>query len=182
MVGEMAEARRVAVLPKLALEFHRLGPTAVSMAVRNVGPGAALMIDVRLIWEPSHEAARIESRWRRNVVASGERFDFLPPGTLDGNINSLPADYRAVRLVGTMRDATGHEYSVDERFDDLADWRESLGEIHQRFVHEDVEKRLAEELHKKFKGSLSDLARGLREFSSVVAAAASEDEQSNEED
>jgi hypothetical protein len=52
MVKEMAATRELSILPKLALEFLRLGPTAMDVLVKNVGPGPALDIEVRLILEP----------------------------------------------------------------------------------------------------------------------------------
>ncbi len=94
MVGEMAKARRATIRPTLAIEFHRIGPTAITVAVRNVGPGAALDIDVRMIYVPARDSGElVERRWRRKVLMSGEQYDFFPPGALDGNLNALPATY-----------------------------------------------------------------------------------------
>jgi hypothetical protein len=47
MVGEMKKARDATILPKLALDLHALGPTVFDLAIKNVGPGAALDIDVQ---------------------------------------------------------------------------------------------------------------------------------------
>jgi hypothetical protein len=169
MVVEMRRTRGLVILPKLALDFHRLGPTTVTLAIKNVGPGAALGVDVKVVWEPLATGERTENRWRRNVLAPGEQADFMPPGTgLSGNIDSLPAKYRRVRLVGTMVDAAGVSHGVSEVFDELPEWREVLGDAHQRFVAADPEKRLAEALQKQFENPLKNLTAGAREVARAV--------------
>jgi len=169
MVGEMRKARNAAILPKLALEFHPLGSTAMTVVIKNVGPGAALDLDVRVVYDPVGEGHQPqEARWRRNILASGEQYDFLPPGGVNDNVNQLPATYKAVRLVGTMKDAAGATHDVDEAFDDLAEWRKVLGEAHQRFTYPDAEKRLAEELSKKFARPLKDVRTGLQDVARAV--------------
>jgi len=134
MAREMKRARDATILPKLALDFHRLGPTTMTLLVQNVGPGAALEVDVRAVWEPLADGDAVERRWRRNTLASGDQADFMPPGDLNDNLNSLPKTYRSVRLVGVMKDAAGTEHKVDDLFDDLAEWREILGKANQRWV------------------------------------------------
>lgn len=169
MVAEMRRARGLAILPKLALDFHRLGPTTVTLAIKNVGPGAALGVDVKVVWEPLAAGERTENRWRRNVLAPGEQADFMPPGVgLSGNIDSLPTKYRRVRLVGTMVDAAGEKHEVSEVFDELPEWREVLGDAHQRFVAADPERRLAEALHKQFETQLKALVAGAGEVVRAV--------------
>jgi hypothetical protein len=167
MVGEMRKTRELALLPKLALEFHHLAPAVVSLAVKNVGPGAALGIDVRVIYEPIGEAASEERRWRRNVLVSCEQHDFRPPGELNDNINALPEHYRMIRLVGSMRDAAGKAHDVDEVFENLADWREVLHASGQRYVAE-PERRLADALGKKLEGPLRTLAQRLQGITTAV--------------
>jgi hypothetical protein len=174
VVREMRRARKAAVAPKLALEFHRLGPTAMTVAIRNVGPGTAFSIDVRLIYEPIREdAGPDEQPWRHNLLMVGEQRDFMPPGELNDNLNGLPRTYRRIRLLGSVYDANGKRHGVDEAIPDLAAWREALGEARQRFVDANPERRQADELSKKLKvpldgiarqvGSLADEVRALRE-------------------
>jgi len=52
MVKEMERTRELSLLPRLALEFHRLGSATVTLSICNVGPGAALDVDVRMVYEP----------------------------------------------------------------------------------------------------------------------------------
>lgn len=171
MVKEMRRARDSALLPKLALDFHRLGPTVVTLAIKNVGPGAALDVDVSAVWDPIAGGESCGRRWRRSVLAPGEEVDFIPPGNgLNDNLNVLPASYERVRLVGTMKDAAGNGHMVAETFEDLAEWREVLGAARQRYVTEDSERRAAEELHKKFDRALRDLDQSIRKVATAIAA------------
>lgn len=169
MVAEMARTRELAVLPKLSIEFLRLGPTAVDVAIRNVGPGPALAIDVRLGFEARNGAPACteERRWRQNILAPGEQKDFLPPGALDGNLDTLPDRFERIRLIGTMRDATGKTHAIDEVFDDLAEWREVLRGARQRFVGL-PERELAQAFDKRFETPLRDLNRHLSEISAAL--------------
>jgi hypothetical protein len=161
MVKEMAKTRDLSVMPKLALEFHRLGPTAMDVAIRNVGPGTAIGVDVRLIFEPVGGGPVGERRWRHNILVPGEQRDFLPPGGLTDNVNTLPAAFQRIRLVGSMQDAVGTRHVVDEVLDDLPEWREVLRGAHQRWVAADPERRLAEEFAKKFERALSGLGQAV---------------------
>lgn len=164
MVQEMKHARDAALLPKLALDFHRLGPTAMTLAIRNVGPGAALDVDVTVTWEPLTEGSPPQQRWRRNVLAHGEQADFMPPGeTVNDSLNHLPMTYRRVLLDGTMKDAAGKEHTVAEVFEDLKEWRKVLGDAHQRYVIPDAEKRAADEFAKRFEPHLRGMQQALRE-------------------
>jgi hypothetical protein len=182
MVMEMKRARDSTILPKLALDFHRLGPTAMTLAIKNVGPGAALDVDVRVVWEPVGAGQAPEHRWRRNVFAPGEQSDFMPPGNgLNGNVDSLPAAYARVRLIGTMKDGAGNAHEVMEAFENLAEWREVLGGARQRYVTADPERRVAEELSKKFEQPLRDLRRSVDGIAAALAALAPEQPQDERE-
>jgi hypothetical protein len=160
MVKEMERTRELSLLPRLALEFHRLASATVTLAIRNVGPGAALDIDVRMVYEPAESSrGTVEHRWRRNLLVSGAQYDFIPPDGLNSNIDGLPATFRDIRLVGSMADATGKRHEVDEVFPDLPEWREVLEGAHQRYVADDPERRLAEALGKRLQGPIASVAR-----------------------
>jgi hypothetical protein len=152
MVNEMAKTRKLAVLPKLMVEFHRVGPAAALVAIKNVGPGAALDVDVTLVYDAAVGGDESpKQRWRRNILSSGEQFEFIPPGDLNDNINTIPLAYKEIRLTGEMTDATGARHIVNEFFADLPEWRAVLHEARQRWVAPDPERRLADELSKKMK-------------------------------
>ena len=173
MVKELSKTRELSVLPKLALEFLRLGPTAMDVLVKNVGLGPALEIDVRLIFEPlPNSETPVETpvedcRWRRNILAPGEQKDFFPPGDLNDNLNRLPREYKEIRLIGTMKDATGKTHVIDEAFSDLSGWRSTLGR--ERFVGL-PERELADALGKKLERPLGQLSRQLGAVAGAVHA------------
>jgi hypothetical protein len=156
MVREMASARRQAVFPRLVLGFHRLGPDVLTVAIKNAGLGAALGIDVRMIYERLDGSDQKEVRWRWPILTPGEQVDFMPPGVdLQGNLNSIPATYRAIRLEGSCADATGRTHRVEDEYSELSEWREVLGQAHARFTQPDPEKRWADAFYEKFKKVLT---------------------------
>jgi hypothetical protein len=160
MVAEMQRSRGLAILPKLAVEFHRLGPTAMTVAIKNVGPGAALAVDVRLMYDPlDHEQFGPQVRWRRSVLAPGEQSDFMPPGGVNDSVNTLPNTYRSIRLVGSMLDAAGNRHNVEERLENLREWRGLLHAAHERWVDPDRERRLAGELESASRPRLGSYGR-----------------------
>lgn len=158
MVSEMEKARRQALMPKLALSFRALSANIIVPSIKNVGAGAALSVDVQLIYEPVDDAPRVERRWRANVIPSGGQHDFVPDKDLRGELRP-PENYRALRLVGSMRDALGYSQGVDETFEDLPEW----WELKKRERYEQPpEKRFAEAFAKEFKELFKALADRLR--------------------
>jgi hypothetical protein len=164
VLEEMGAAREAAVLPKLALEFHRLGPTVVDLAIRSVGPGAALDIDVAVEWVPADEDAKAPTiRWRRNLLSPGEQVELFPPGDLNGNLDTLPTIYRDIRLRGSMEDVLGKSHTVDEAFGNITEWRDLLGDAHESWKPPEPERRLAEALGREFKSPLTGLGDAAKE-------------------
>jgi hypothetical protein len=81
MVGEMGKTRALAILPKLAVEFRHIGPNTMDVAVRNVGPGPVLAVDVELTFDPADAGAPPHARrYRQNLLVPGEQQVFAPPG------------------------------------------------------------------------------------------------------
>jgi hypothetical protein len=177
MVGEMRRAREIAVLPKLAVDLNFLGPLNAAVVVRSVGPGPALDIDVRLIYEPTDPNADPSERpWRRNLLASGEQLEFFSTGGANAtNIDSLSATHKAIALKGSMRDATGTEHIVDERFDDLAEWRQVLEAASLRMPSE-PDQRLARALGKELNSQAKTVAAALDRIGAQLSAFQSVDE------
>ena len=91
MVREMKHARDATILPKLALEFHRLGPNVVDLAIRNVGPGAAIEIDVRTEWVPTAEGATAPGATTTNglQIEAAEGLEGLPRHLFNDEIETL---------------------------------------------------------------------------------------------
>ena len=169
MVREMKHARDATILPKLALEFHRLGPNVVDLAISNVGPGAAIDIDVQTEWVPTTaDATAPGARWRRNLLSSGEQVELFPPGDLGGNLDSLPERFKEIRLRGTMVDAAGTAHNVDERFADLPEWRRILGDAHESWHPPEPERRAADAMYSKFERPLKDLTKATNEIARAL--------------
>lgn len=173
MAVEMRRSRETAILPRLALGFYRLGRTAISTEIRNVGPGAALSVDVELTYIPIDESAQSESRRvRYPLLASGHYVDLFPPGELNDNLNHIPATYKSITLRGSMFDAAGNELTVKEEFGDLAEWRKLLGDAKQRFVDPSAERRLAEAFASRFKTETKSATSDLSRISASASAIA----------
>ena len=172
-VTEMKAARDVTLLPKLALEFHRLGPNVVDLAIRNVGPGAALNIDVVVEWssvDPEAESPTV--RWRRNLMSPGEQVELFPPGDLNGNLDVLPTVYRDIKLRGTMEDAASKPYDVDEQFGNITEWRDLLGDAQESWHPPEAERRLADAFSREFKPPLKELSTAVKAVGETIAAQA----------
>jgi hypothetical protein len=167
---ETRKGRAEAIRPKLALEFHRLAPTVTTIAVRNVGPGVAFAVDVKIAFVPHEGDAASEQRWRANILESGAQGDFMPPGDLNDNLNGLPSMFREIRLSGTLKDTDGIEHAVQDEVVDLADWREALHDARQRFTQAEPERRLAEALEKPIKKASDDVGRRIDNLTRAVYA------------
>lgn len=117
LVCETERARLAAVLPVLAINIDWWGEYAF-VVLHNVGPGAALDVDVQLEFvadqkeEVYGDAFRL---WRTNVMPSGVRHRFSPPRNSSGQ--SMTADELAhvvntITLSGTVKDSLGMEHRV----------------------------------------------------------------------
>ena len=86
MAQEIAAARKVAVLPKLALDWTMVSPVLGFPTAKNVGPGPALDVDISVHFEPlpGNEGSEDVRRWTANVIAPDEEKQFLPPDTGTG--------------------------------------------------------------------------------------------------
>jgi hypothetical protein len=169
MVTEMGKTRALSILPKLAVEFEHIGPAVMDVAIKNVGPGPALAVDVELIFDPADQKAQLTiRRYRQNVLAPGEQQAFAPPGALDGNLDTLPRTYRAIRLTGSMKDASGQGHVVNETYDNLAEWRDLLHNANRLWSPPEPERRLADALSKKFEPPLRNLTAQVQGVASAV--------------
>jgi len=71
MVNEMRLAREASARPHLALCFEPLGPMNVMVGLINLGPGAALSIDLTIEFHPREGSAFVgqSRRWRGELLA-----------------------------------------------------------------------------------------------------------------
>lgn len=173
MVNEMRRSRETGILPKLAVRFHRLGPATVSTEISNVGPGAAIHVEVELTYVALGEGVTsVTQRLRYPLLVSGESFDLFPPGELNGNLNAIPEAFRSIALKGSMTDAAGLSHRVDEEFTDLAEWRELLGQSKQRYVDPDRERKLASAFKDKLNSEMQSTTKDLSKIARATSAIA----------
>ena len=154
-VAEMAEARRQAVMPKLAITLDPFGPTYSKVKLLNVGQGAALDINVELLFEVDGQGGYPGDRrhWRRHVVAPREAADFDVPDSPSGGLmdnEQLVKTFRRVRLTGQMKDVLGATHVVDETIDRLDEWLDMLNHSGQYIPHDWLEE-IAKTLRKMAK-------------------------------
>lgn len=150
MAQEMAAARRVAVLPKLALEWTMVSPVLGFPTVKNVGPGPALDVDISVHFDPlSDQKGEDVRRWTASVIVPGEDKQFLPTGGEGGGMmdtDALARTYSRIRLTGGYRDALGEAQIADDLLPDIAEWRRISKEAHGRWEEPDPAKRLSRDL------------------------------------
>jgi hypothetical protein len=150
MAQEMAAARRVAVMPKLALEWTMVSPVLGFPTVKNVGPGPALDVDISVHFEPlSEQNDEDVRRWTASVIVPGEEKQFLPTGGEGGGMmdtEALARTYSRIRLRGSYRDALGEAQIADDVLADIAEWRQISKEAHGRWEEPDPAKRLSRDL------------------------------------
>jgi hypothetical protein len=151
MVREMTATRKVAVLPKLALEWTMASPVLGFPTVKNVGPGPALDVDISVHFVPlpgKDDQAEVR-RWTASVITSGEEKQFLPPGASNGgsmDTEALAKTYSRIILTGSYRDALEESYEALYELTDIAEWRRVTNEAVARWEEPDQTKRLAKEL------------------------------------
>lgn len=169
MVAEMAQTRKLTVLPKLAIRFTRVGPMHALVAVKNVGPGAALDVRMTLTFvprDPSKQQPDVRA-WRINLMPPGDEHDFLPQD-LAGDV--IAATWERITISGAMKNALGETFTIDDAFDDLPEWKRLLENAQERWV--DVpEKRLASAFGEVLGRPTSPLGRTLREIVAAIRAA-----------
>jgi hypothetical protein len=147
-VEEMQAQRHAALLPRLALGLFAAGPEHVFIEIRNVGPGAALDVDLalRLI---KHDGDVETRRWPMSLMAPNdhEQVMYTPPG---GDrllkTDALAARFVRFEITGTMKDAADHEYPIAHQIDDLTAAIAARRNAYLRWEHPDAEHRLAKEL------------------------------------
>ncbi len=169
MLGEMRASREQAIRPKLALALRYHTPTFAAIAVKNVGPGAALEADLEFAFGPgAHgQQTREVKPWRTNLIASGEEHCFLPPAGPDGSaleVKGLAAAFEQIELTGTVRDALGTLHQVGDRFEDLPSFYER-NKAAQHVIREDETVRaLKEQVGEPIVEELRELRRVVEQF------------------
>jgi len=167
MVQEMRATRSLQVLPKLALQWHGVGPTVSFIRIVNVGPGPALNVDLKLRFVPHDQTNPIDERTlQSNLIAPGEHWDVIPGRNGVPDMERLAAQFDRIELSGSCEDALAEPHSVCDALSDIGRWREIQKDARVRWEDPNREKRLAEALDKKFGKALKDLSAAAQRLKS----------------
>ena len=130
---EMEEARLLQVRPHLTLEPVMIGPVYASLGVRNLGPGAARNVSLRIEFEPLGDVREFATP----VLVPGHVEQFILPEEIR-DLNGAQAAALIARAQGSMEDVYGTSFPIDLVFD-WAPWVEKLTEASRRSYHEPSE-------------------------------------------
>lgn len=148
MVGEMREARRLSVQPKLSLSIFMLGPTFGIPRLVNVGLGPALSVDTKIVFRRNGASGTEERTWKAPVMPPGEQHDFLPPDVQQiQSMEHFARLYSEARITGTMRSSIGDTIEVDETTGDLQEWLEMSAAV-SHVWEEEWTRKMPKELEK----------------------------------
>lgn len=122
MGKEMRATRRLSIQPQLVLDLTMISKMVAAIALTNIGAGAAVDVDLEIIFTASADGEDVKRGWRTRLILPGERHVFMPPLNADGHVPAF-ADfaqaYRAIRVVGSFRNRFGAEHELDEAVADV---------------------------------------------------------------
>jgi hypothetical protein len=127
---EMEEARRLGVRPHLTLEPVLVAPTYATLALRNLGPGAARNVTLQLEFEPVGDVREFSTP----VMPTGRAEQFLPPKSVN-DLDAARAAGMITRVTGSMEDLYGERLRVDLVFE-WAPWIDKLTKARRRTYEE----------------------------------------------
>ena len=129
IIFEMRVDRRRATKPDIRLDFkYREGGVAFPRIV-NAGPSAANELDLRFVLDRRGGDAEVVPV-RRPLLTLGDDITIVLPGR-ELTWKELSAAFSAVSVIGTYLGPDGRRHKVSQRIDDLEDWFESSGVLHQ---------------------------------------------------
>lgn len=146
MAQEMQTTRLQSIRPRLALYVRPYSQMGGNLALRSLGPGAALDVEVTITFKPEGETRQ----WRAPVFPPGEEAEFFFPGFREGGnagFKELEKREAQADLHGSMRDVTGNSHTVDEHLD-VAGWSKLTVLADQRYPRGRYEDVVASELKK----------------------------------
>jgi hypothetical protein len=125
MVREMRDSRVAAHRPRIIPVIEYDEAKRGFIWIENLGPGAALDIDVTLTFEPRSRPFRL----RCNLLRAGDRRNWNPSSSHEGE--KLRQEYHPdaqlpndtdIRLDGSCRDTLGQVWLINERITVLGKW------------------------------------------------------------
>lgn len=114
MAIEMEKTRKVQLLPKLRLSINQSFPMTYDPALANIGPGAALDVNVLIKFGDAETRT-----WKSSLMLPGEQQVFSFP-EIDGrqpDISRQIVFFKKVVATGTFKDIFGDEHTIDDLVD-----------------------------------------------------------------
>ena len=119
MVVEMRDSRHAQLMPKLKLGVRHIGPFNSDVKIMNVGPGAAVNIQLEFWFGQDIEDRR---RWTSPLMTSGEDVQFFFP---DGATNDrFVQDWKTISMKASYNDVFNQKHEIEESFDFANYWRQ----------------------------------------------------------
>ena len=122
----MTEARLLSVRPHVVVEAVVASPTYGVLGIRNLGPGYATDLRVKLAYEPLD----IVREWAWPVLAPGEDHQFIIPDPID-SLDSAESRGLVAVVTGSFGDILGETYRLDQRFEFAAWWGAAKQAFHR---------------------------------------------------
>lgn len=162
-VMEMHASRLLVMMPKIVLDLEMADPIIARIAVRNVGSGPALDLDITVTFNArALGGAQSESRhWATAFVAAGEHHELLPPETTP-YVDQLVSSFGSISMKGSATDCLGGRLEINHELNVERVWRLQVG-ARQRFRRDPLE-RMADDIEKTRRAveSLVDSDRSLQ--------------------
>jgi hypothetical protein len=114
IIEEMRQARKTQFLPHIKANLARVAPTYFPLELMNVGAGAAVDVDVRIIFVGREEGTDRVIQWAHPMFAPGMRERFLIE-PLD--FEEFAKRYARIVVRGTCRNVFGEECPIHDEID-----------------------------------------------------------------
>lgn len=181
MAEEMRKTRAMSVLPKLALKWHAVGPEHTFIRIASVGPGAALDVDVEVVFVPKKDdVEEIRRRVQVSLMTPGDFEDVMPIRTTQDqqimDTATLAASFDRIEMDGTLKDVVENEHPANDALSDLGDWLRIRKDALLSWRHPDLERRLAKEMAGQFEKPLGKLVKAVDQIRQELRARRQNDE------
>jgi hypothetical protein len=130
MAEEMQRTRLQSIRPRVGLYLRPYSPMGGNLAIRSLGPGTALDVELAITFTPDDDSRR----WRTPVFSPGEEAELFFPGLREGTAGFKDLEERQTKaeVRGFMKDVVGHSHAVDEHLD-VAGWSKLTVGADQRY-------------------------------------------------
>lgn len=137
MVTEQREGRLLSIRPTIALDIAMRSGTLGEIAVRNLGPGHAVGLELVFTFEPLPE----RRSWTAHTILAGDERRLQPPKSDAGlmHMPELSEQGVRVRASGAVTDVLGQGHEINEELD-LRGWWELAVDARERLSRDPLER------------------------------------------